>query len=291
MRVTEGMLSSSLLRNYNKVLEKQTKTELEVATNNRIQTLSDDVDGSIQSINLNSQINKIDTYLKNCDTATSFITSSLNALDNVTTQMQTIITTITSSENAINQDNYETLAQTLKDSLSSIVDSINSKQNGMYLFGGTNYKEEPASIVNGKAVTTTEDLSGQVKSQISQNVSIAINVTGSKIFDTGMFDAINDLIDSLSSGNAPTDAEKTALDDAYSKIVDIQTLTGQSQNRIDDIKTVLNNQSTNYKELFTSIQEIDEAQLSTDLKTQDYLLQLISQLLASSLSKSVFDYL
>jgi flagellar hook-associated protein 3 FlgL len=291
MRITEGMMTDNFLKDYQKIIAKRAKNQIQVASNTRIQTLSDDVNGTLQAINLKMQISKTDNFIKNADNAKSFIQSSLNALDSITSDVQKIMTTASSAEDPSNQDNYATMAQSMKDALNSIVQSMNVKQNDMYLFGGTNYKGDPVSIVGDRAVTTTEDVSGEVKAQISQNVSVTINIPGSKIFNTGVFQAINNIIDTLDAGQPPTDAEKTAIKDSYSKLVDIQSLTGLNQNRIDDMSGILSNQSSNYSDLLLKVQSVDTTKLATDLQTQDYLLQVINQLLASTMSKTVFDYL
>jgi flagellar hook-associated protein 3 FlgL len=290
MRITEGMLADNFLGDYEKIMTKRAKEQIQVASNSRIQTLSDDVNGTLQSISLKSQISKTDTFIKNANHAYSFLQSSLNALDSITTDVQNIMTTASSAENPSNVDNYATMAQSMKDALASIVQSVNTKENDMYIFGGTNYKGDPVSIVSNRAVPTTEDLSGEVKAQISQSVNVSINVPGSKIINSGVFQAINNIIDTLESGQPPTDAEKTALKDSYNKLVDIQSLTGLNQNRVDNMTSILNNQSTNYQDLLSKIQSVDTAKLATDLQTQDYLLQVINQLLASTMSKTVFDY-
>lgn len=291
MRITEGVLTDNFLNDYERIQAQRAKEQIQLSSNTRIQTLSDDVNGSLQVINLKTQISKTETFLKNADNAKSFIQSSLNALDSITTEVQNIMTTASSAENPVNQINYATMAQSVKDALSSIVQSLNSKQNDMYLFGGTNYKGDPVSISGSHAVATTEDLSGEVKSQVSSNVSVSINVPGSKIFNTGVLTAINNLIDTLAAGQPPTDAQKTALKDAYSQLVDIQSLTGLNQNRIEDMSTILSNQSSNFTDLLTKVTAVDPAKIATDLQRQDYLLQVINQLLASTLSKTVFDYI
>jgi flagellar hook-associated protein 3 FlgL len=291
MRITDGVMKRNFLNDYEKIQKKIAKEQIQVASTSRIQTLSDDVNGALQVVSLKAQISKIGTYQKNAGNAGSFITSTLNCLDSITTELQNIKTTAASSDNVLNQENFATMSQSIKDNLNSIVQNLNVKQNNLYLFGGTNCKGDVASIVSGKAVATTEDISGEVKTQISQSLNITMNVPGSKVMNTGIFAAINNIIDTLDAGSAPTDAEKTALNDAYNQIIDIQSSIGTTQNRIEDMTSILNNQSTNYETLLSNIQSVDTAKIATDLQSQETLLQIIEQLIASTSSKTIFDYL
>ncbi|MBI5730138.1 MAG: hypothetical protein HY963_03280 [Ignavibacteriales bacterium] len=292
MRITEGMLSDRYLKNYNKIAEQKQKLQTQLATNSKINTLSDDLIGALQSIKVEAQIKKTDTYIKNVQTANEFMTSSLDSLDNMTTEIQKIMKIITSASNPLNVVNYPSMLQSIKDSLNAIVQDTNAKHNDMYLFGGTNYTTMPVTIdINGKAVITTEDVSGEVKVQLSQNVTDAINIPGNKIFGTGIFSAINNIIDSFEAGNAPDAALKTGLNDAYNQLLNVQTIGGEKLNRFEDISALLNNQQTNLTRTLANIQGIDVAKLAVDLQQQDYLLQISSKLFANIFPKSIYDYL
>lgn len=292
MRITEGMLSDRYLKNYNKIAEQKQKLQTQLATNSKINTLSDDLIGALQSIKVEAQIKKTDTYIKNVQTANEFMTSSLDSLDNMTTEIQKIMKIITSASNPLNVVNYPSMLQSIKDSLNAIVQDTNAKHNDMYLFGGTNYTTMPVTIdINGKAVITTEDVSGEVKVQLSQNVTDAINIPGNKIFGTGIFSAINNIIDSFAAGNAPDAALKTGLNDAYNQLLNVQTIGGEKLNRFEDISALLSNQQTNLTRTLANIQGIDVAKLAVDLQQQDYLLQISSKLFANIFPKSIYDYL
>ncbi|OGU64601.1 MAG: hypothetical protein A2499_12860 [Stygiobacter sp. RIFOXYC12_FULL_38_8] len=292
MRVTEGLMTDRYLYTQSKISEKKMKLSTQLATNSKIDKLSDDIAGSLESIKLDSQIRRTKTYAKNAQSAQDFIDQSLKALDQVTTEMQNIMTAVTNSGNVMNQGNYDTIAQSIKNSLSAIVQNVNAKHGDRYLFGGTDYSAEPVTIdAGGKAVVSALDHSGEVNVQLSGNIKEAMNIPGDQVLESGMFEAINDVIDALEAGNAPTDAQKLALTNAYQEILDVQSLGGEKINRLDNIITVLNGQTDNYTEMLTRVQEIDPAKLVMELQQQDYLLQISSKLLSNSFPQSVFNFL
>lgn len=286
------MISENYLYNYDKIIARKTKLQTQIANNSKIETLSDDLAGSLESIKIESQRKKTETYLKNVESAKDFMTASLQSLENVTGETQKIMSAAVAAGDALNAQNYGTIAQTIKNSLNAIVQNINTKQNDMYLFGGTNFQNPPVTIdVNGKAVLSINDLSGEIKTQVSQNVKEAINIPGSKVLGTGLFESINSIIDSLEAGNEPTQTERTNLENAYKEILNLQSIGGTTINRIDDRNEVLKNQLTNLQELLVREQGVDVPALIVDLQNQDYLLQVSYKLLATAYPKSLFDFI
>ncbi|MEW6653807.1 MAG: flagellin [Bacteroidota bacterium] len=292
MRVTEGLITNKYLNVHEKLSERKIKIQTQLATNSKIETLSDDIAGSLEAIRLDAQISRTKTYTKNAQSAQDFIDQSLKSLDQVTTDIQNIMVAVTNSGNVINKDSFPSIVQSIKNSLSSIIQNVNTKHNDRYLFGGTNYSADLVTIdADGKAVVSSLDHSAEIRIQVSANVREAINIPGNKVLNSGMFEAINDVINTMASGNVPSDAQKLSLTNAYQKILDVQSLGGEKLNRLENIKNVLNGQTNNYTEMLTRVQEIDPAELVMELQHKDYLLQVSSKLLANSFTRSVFDFM
>lgn len=291
MRISDNILSQKYIYNQNKINERKVKIQNQLITNSKIDKLSDDLFNSLEIIKIDSQIKKIETFQKNIDYAKEFVKTTINSLENVGNEVQKIITQVVNIDNPINA-NFKTVAQSVRASLEAIVQNLNTKYNDMYVFGGTNYTVQPWSIdSNGKAVTNSTDLSGEVKVQISNNIKDTINVTGDKIENSDLLNTINDIIDSLDAGIAPDQTLKDRLNAAYKEILSIQSLTGEKYNRLEDINTILTNQLNDSQEFLSKRNEIDPAELAIDLQYQDYLLQLSYKLAASILPKSILDYL
>lgn len=292
MRVTEGLITDRFLYTHEKISEKKIKIQTQLASNSKIETLTDDLAGSLDAIKLDSQIRRTKVYAKNAQSAQDFMDQSLKALDQVTTEIQNIMVAVTNSGNALNNDSLPTIAQSIKSSLAAIIQNVNSKHSDRYLFGGTDYSADPVTVdANGKAVVSALDHSAEINIQLSANIKDSMNIPGDQVLESGMFEAINNVIDSLVAGNTPTEAQKTALTDAYKKILDVQSLGGEKYNRLENIKDVLQGQTDNYSDMLARVQEIDPAKLLMELQQQDYLLQVSSKLLANSFTQSVFDFM
>lgn len=292
MRITEGYITDKFLFNNNKIAARKVKLQTQLATNSKIDTLSDDLAPALESIKIKSQVKKNESYAKNIEKGKEFMNASLQSLDSIAGEIQKIMVQTVNADNPLNLQNLTTIAQSVKNSLEAIAQNMNSTHNEMNIFGGTNYTSSPISIdVNGKAVVSAADFSGEVKVQISQNSQTAINIPGSKIINTGLFDTINNIIDSLAAGNVPSKTDTANLQTAYNEVLGIQSIGGEAVNRMDSINSLLENQRTNLKEVLIKNQEVDVAALVTELQNQDYLLQMSYKLLANSYPQSVFDYL
>lgn len=291
MRVTEGLLADKYLFSNSKIAEKKLKLQTQLTTNSKFENVSDDISNSLKAINFNTLIKRTDTFLQNANAGIEFLQASINSLDQITTQLQNVISLATNAVNPLNKDSLGTLAQTMKSSLASITQLVNEKHNDMYLFGGTNFSEDVVTLdSNGKAVKST-NRGGEIKVRISNNSKEAINISGDNILNSGLFESLNDLIDQLESGNAPTKAQLDALDEAYKNILNVQSLAGEKLKKFNNAQDLLNNYKTQYNEMLVKVQEIDPAKIMVELQQQDYLLQVSYKLLSTAFPKSVFDFI
>ncbi|MEW6194110.1 MAG: hypothetical protein AB1521_03020 [Bacteroidota bacterium] len=292
MRITENILSEKYLYNQNRINEKKLKIQTQLTNNSKLDKLSDNLSDSLDAINLDSQIRRIETFQKNIVNAKDYLNATISSLENVADETQSIINQVINSDNPLNAVNFDTITQSVKGSLQAIVQSLNEKRNGMYIFGGTDFSDSPWEIdANGRAIRTSTTVTGEIKVQLTQNIKDTMNVTGDKIEDTDLIDTINDILDSLEAGTVPDDTLKGRLTDAYNSVVNLQSLNGDKYNRLEDIDILLDKQLTDTQDLLSKKQDVDQAELAVELQYQDYLLQLSYKLASTILPKSILDYL
>ncbi len=292
MRITENLLSERYLYNQNRINEKKLKIQSQITNNTKLETLSDNVGDSLEAIKLHSSIKKIETYQKNIINARDYLNTTIASIEDIAGQTQKIISQVMNLENALNTTNLGTVKESIKSSISAVVDSLNEKRNGMYIFGGTDFSDSPWEIdADGKAVRNATSMTGEIKVQLTQNIKDTINVTGDKIEDTDLIDTLNDLLDSLDAGTVPDNTLKERLSNAYNALIGLQSLNGDKLNRIEDISGLLEKQLLNTQDLLSKKQDIDPAKLIVDLQYQDYVLQMSYKLAATILPKSLLDYL
>ncbi len=292
MRVTEGLITEKYLFNQNRISQRKLELQSQLTSNKKIENLSDNVGDALDIVALDSKLNKFDSYKKNIGNAKNFINSSINAFDNAISNMEQIIQKVETMDDAINKENYPTIIKSLKDSVESIVRSLNEKHNGMYLFGGTNFSQEPFALdADGKIILNSTDLGGEMKVKVGANFTETMNMSGDKINNSGLINSLNAVIDRLNAGEAPTKELKDDFIEGYNGFLALQSQNGEKINRLDDIELLLDNNTSNVQTLLVDKQAIDPAKLIVDLQYQDYLLQMSNKLSASILPKSLLDYL
>ncbi|MFA7288214.1 MAG: hypothetical protein WC055_04980 [Melioribacteraceae bacterium] len=292
MRVTEGVITEKYIFNQNRINQKMLELQSQLTSNKKVENLSDNVGAALDIVSLDSKLNKFDSYKKNIDNAKNFINSSINSFDNAISNMEQIIQKVETMDDAINKENYPTIIKSIKDSVESIVRSLNEKHNGMYLFGGTNYSQEPFSFdADGKIVLNSADAGGELKVKVGSNFTETINISGDKINNSGLISSLNAIMDKLNNGEAPTKVLKDTFTEGYNGFLALQTQNGEKINRLDDIGLLLENNTTNTQNLLVDKQAIDPAKLIVDLQYQDYLLQMSNKLSATILPKSLLDYI
>ena len=292
MRITDSMMRGDFLYDNSQIQQNLVKIQTQLSTNTSVQTLSDNVGLSLNGINWETQLSKSQTYSTNVGNAMDSMTNSLSALDSMNTEVQNVISQATSAINPLNAQNYTSIAGTIQNSLSSIVQYMNTKYNGMYLFGGTNNQSAPVSIdANGKAVVTNSDISGAVNTQVSGSVSLATNIPGSSIAATGLFDFINQIITELQSGQAPDQTAINNLETSYQGLINVQTSSGSLYNRLNNFSQLLTSQQTNLQTMISNKLGVDPAKLSVDLQNQQYLLQMSDKILSMSANDCLLNYI
>lgn len=291
MRITENILTEKYLYNQKRIQEKILKTQTQLTTNNKLQKLTDSLGDSLDAIRLDSQIRRTEAYQKNISNAKDFVDASIRSLENVGNEIQKIISQVVNVDNPINDKNIVTVGLSIKSSFEAVVNFLNEKHNGMYLFGGTDFTNKPWSIdADGKAVSNSTNVTGEIKVQLTDNIKETMNVTGDKIQNTDVLNTINEIIDAFNAGTLPDRALTDRLVNAYKEVLSVQALAGEKYNRLDDIGSMMNNHLDNRKTMLADKMEIDPAQLSVELQYQDYLLQMSYKLASQILPKSILDY-
>src|SRR5437588_6507169 len=88
MRVTQEMLTDTLLHNLARTQARMDQAQNELSSGKRIRHPSDDPQGVGQALTLRSALATGDTYLKTMDTSLSWLNATDSALDTGTQLMQ-----------------------------------------------------------------------------------------------------------------------------------------------------------------------------------------------------------
>lgn len=185
MRITETMMQTSYLSNLNSVKEKMALLQKQIVTGKKIEKPSDSPVGTSRLIRISDQIGQTQTYLNNIENSLSFLDETTFALQTMQTETLSVLGKLTDLENPINQTDLNLYADTIDNSLKLIMDVANSETDGKYIFGGTDYVQNPYGYSDdNQSIDFKTDVTGDITVKTSSSTLQKINVTGTELFGT-----------------------------------------------------------------------------------------------------------
>ena len=153
MRVTQSMLSSTMLRNLGNSYNKMGQWQEQLSTGSKLLRPSDDPVGVTKAMNYRTQLTQNAQYDTNLDTATKWLDTTDTALDSLGKAMTRVQELITQAANDTNQTvDREKMLLEIKQIHEEMKDLANTKVGDDYIFSGTR-TNEPAYV--DTAVTET----------------------------------------------------------------------------------------------------------------------------------------
>ena len=169
----------------NNLLDRQadvTKTQEQLASGKRIMNASEDPAGAARTLDITSQLARIDAYQRNTVTVQSSLDLEEGALSGVINDLQRARELTIQGNNAtMTAADRGSIAVELSAILESLIARGNTQDaSGEYIFGGFQPGAQPFSKTTGGAAYNGDD--GQRFMQVSADVQIASNNPGSEVF-------------------------------------------------------------------------------------------------------------
>jgi len=231
MRVTPKITISNFVRNIQQQAEDILKAQEQIASQKRINKISDDPIGMGRVLGHRSQIAAIEQYEENIDQGISqleFNEISLDLASDLVKTAKGLAENYSGLE--ITAEQKQLVADQIKDLYDQLIGLANSKFNNNYVFSGHATNTAPFSRDADFNVTYHGD-DGQVRLMVSDNVEITFDADGRNIFQNAanggvnLFDELKNLIDGLENpdqvaGSAQIKATVTPLYNARLQIND-----------------------------------------------------------------------
>jgi flagellar hook-associated protein 3 FlgL len=245
-------------------------------------------------------------YLSNA----SITANELTTQDTALTQLGNAASAATKAVNtAIASGNGDTLMQALQGAFQNAVQSLNSTNNGVYVFSGGNSNTPPVSVstltalaaapsvasvfTNAQHVTTT-----QFTSTLSVPTGFLADQVGTPLFTIMQQIAAYDQgPNGPFSGNLTTaqqtflEGEVSALNSAGTGITSVTAQNGEAQAELSNSQTDLGNQQTTLQGLIGNITNVDLGKASSDLSQAQLAVQASSRVFEALQSSSLMAVL
>lgn len=329
MRVTFNSPIKPYLNNLENIQNRKINEEMRISTGNRIQSLADDPSNLVDSKQLNSKIEKNNTFINNINESLNEMKLASESIDFFSNSMQKIRDLSIDSTQIGVQGNTVNMAVYIKGILDDMVKEANKDLNGKFLFSGTktlansidntppSTNNQPYELIEGEK--TSENPSGlQVifkgnnndRTMNKDNYSTeVINVSSNKLFGNNL-EALQSVIGLYnllyykSDGIARTKDDYLSSDDFqklnnYQKVIadNVNSLNvvnsdfGAKINRLELIQSQYDSDNIRLKEIKSIKSDTDVAKTAMNLKLEDTALSYSLQVGSNLIRNTLFDFL
>jgi flagellar hook-associated protein 3 FlgL len=285
------------------MLERQSdlsKTQIQLATGQRITKLSDDPVGTTQVFPLNSLVANNEQYLKNADAAETRLSTEESNLAQVTNVLQRVNElAIQGNNDSVSAESRAAIATELREHLQTLMGLANTKDStGEHIFAGTDVTTQP--FVEAPAGTFTyQGDSNQRSVQIGESRLVPVGDPGDEVFMNVPFSgggnqSVFETIDSLATDFENNTANTNAITDIRSAIDNVTTVRARVGARLQALDTQRNNNEAlilQGEQTLSSIQDLDYAEAVSRLTLQMTGLQASQQAFSRIQNLSLFNYL
>lgn len=210
--------------------------------------------------------------------------------------------------NALAAGSAATLMQQLQANFGDVVQGLNTKSNGLYVFSGAKTDTQTtsaATMADLTAAPSTASLfnndqyitTNRVDEQTNAKTGVLGDAIGTNVYDA--FKQVQAYVDANGAFNNPlTDPEiqflkgtLSSFDTAYTSVVDLQGKNGVTQKRFEAAQTDLTNQADTLTAMVGDVVDVDMADVATRLQAAQLAVQASAQVFNSLQQSSLLNVL
>ncbi|MDF2520940.1 MAG: flgL [Clostridia bacterium] len=322
MRITNGMMLNSMMRNMGRNLNKMQKYEENLATGKRFLTPSDDPIGVSRSLRLNTEVANMEQFKRNTEDAQSWLDTTEVAISNLVEVFQRakeLTMQAATGTNSINE--RQAIAGEITQLRDQIINIGNTTYAGSYIFSGFK-TDKPLFDTTGKYYLKNDaaDPSQTLKTNeiIEFNVGISermgINFLPQRIFGNmngGTMDGAINAASDITTGDTPqmisifnqlitdlNDNSETGIKNAISRldrhfnnVNAIRAEIGVKTNRLELTLNRIDDDTINLKGLLSKNEDADMSEVIMNLKMMENVYQASLSGGARIIQPSLMDFL
>jgi len=265
LRITDAMLSKGVISSINESKARLGELQKILSTGKRVNKPSDDPLRISSIFNLKKELQEIDQYLKNTETATTWIDLTTQTLTQVSEILNSARTIALRESNATaTPESRAASAQEVRNLKAQLLNLANTSFGGRYIFSGTKTLTKPFAedgTYNGD--------DGEIQIQIEDRQTITVNVPGNEVFqgDEDIFAVLSDLETALNSND--TEAISSQIEKIDSSLNQIHRWEGEfggRGKRVEVFKSRLKDQMVGLTKLLSTTEDADMIKIVIELE-------------------------
>lgn len=292
MRITNNMLSQSLLRNLESAQGKMDQLQNQLSSGFRITRPSDDPVGIQNAIRLKSNISSVEQWSYNADEALSYMNTTDSTIADMTSMLQRVRElTVQGANGALSPNDRNAIAVEVDQISDQFKMIANTKVGSKFIFSGTATDKE---LICSDG--STSQANGQeVKFEVGNNLNISISVNGQTLFGdatSGLFATLSNLSTALRSGDSTSiNSALGNIDADIDNVIAHRSNLGARINRMTALQNQLEATQINLQQNLSSIQDADIAKTISDFTSQQNVYRAALSVGAKIIQPSLVDFM
>lgn len=245
-RITPAMVTGSTLNNINSALASMQRTSQELSSGKTISEPSDNPYGASRVIDLQSQLEGLNSYASNAQDGISWENTAGSAMESVSQAVERVRELLVEASNGtINQSDRETIALEVEQLTQAVKQDANAQYAGQSVFSGTDtttapYQQGENDEYQGNAETISRAVGPGATVTISTNISTLLG-NGEASGDGKLLDTLRTIAQHLRGGTAEDRSalNSTDLKGLDSNIETLSQLQATAGSAINQLQTAL----------------------------------------------------
>ena len=301
-RITNSMISRSVLADLNEVSQRLSKTQQRMSSGKQITRPSDDPYGTSRALSLRADIAGTQQYQRNVGEATAWQSVTDSALSKITEAVQRARDlAIQGASDSAGQAARNAAAAEIDQLIASVKQEANASYGGRYVFSGTNTNISPYDVSAASDAYSGD--TGIVAREIGPGVSVPVNVLGIDLLGQGqlaadgkLLNVLRDLSAHLKSGtvasmNILRTTDIKAIDTNLDAISQARATVGATTNRLESADSRLQEVEESLTKLLSDVEDADMAKTYTDFSMQQSVYQSALRAGSNIVQQSLLDFL
>jgi flagellar hook-associated protein 3 FlgL len=302
MRVTPKITINTFIRNIHQQAGDILRAQQQIASEKRINKISDDPIGMGQVLGYRDKITTIEQYKENINRGITQLEFNEQTLDFAS---DLVLTAQRMAENysgvGVTPEEKQLIAQQIKDLYDQLESLANSKFNNNYVFAGHATDTAPFSH-DASYNSTYHGDDGELRLMVGENVEINIDADGRNIFQNAanggvnLFDELKNLIDGLENadpvaGSAQIQATVSPLYEARQQINDRRAEYAPALYRLQYTDEYWDNLKPKVQDALAETEQADITQAALELKSLEVSYETTLATAARIIQPSLMDFL
>lgn len=275
--------------------------ENELSSGKILNQPSDNPTAVSQDMSIRQVLTETSGYQSTISSGLSWMKNTSGAIQNIISALQAIQTDVTAGLNGSNQSSgsFQALAADVQQIEAGINQTLDTKQGSRYLFGGTqSFGSSGSPASPSAAVQSGTATGGAINYQVSQNISIQVNVTAVSIMLTppsgsnNLKQTLSNIIQHLQSGNAAAlSGDLSDLESNLNQVTNLNAGLGATIRQATALQSQLNQYATTMSNEKGVIEGADMAKVITQFQTDQTVYTAALKMGAQLLLPSLVNYL